>query len=137
MNREILFRGKNLKNKWVYGHYLEADRCNRTGRKPHKAWIVEHFAANGGWLTPLVHHAVQEETVGQYTGLKDKNGTKIFEGDILRAVRRDLEKICHVEYIGYSFYVPELHWDLSDAAFDYQLEIIGNIYNNPELLRME
>lgn len=115
MNRIILFRGKDSTG-WIYGDLIHL---------------------NGGVLIkPLLNMAspVQPETVGQYTGFDDKNRSGIFEGDILRAVRKGRERLCHAEYSGGAFYVPEFHWNLSDVDFDYQIEIIGNIYDNPELL---
>ncbi len=115
MNREILFRGKDSAG-WAYG-----DLIHLNGSVLIKPYLDMAFP-------------VQPETVGQYTGLKDRNGNRIFEGDILKAVRSDRERIFHVEYTGTEFYVPEFHWNLSDVDFDYQLEVIGNIYDNPELI---
>ena len=73
MKREIMFRGWNKKNKrWLYGYYC----VNRD----------EHFIAPDEFVNPLASYedyVVDADTVGQYTGLKDKKGKKIFEGDIL------------------------------------------------------
>jgi len=115
MNREILFRGKSSAG-WIYGDLI-------------------HLSGSV-LIKPLLNMAspVQPATVGQYTGFYDKNGNRIFEGDILRAVRKGRERICHTEYSGDSFYVPEFHWNLSDVDFDYQIEIVGNIHDNPELI---
>lgn len=71
--REILFRGWNKKNKkWLYGYY-----CVNRG---------EHFIAPDEFVNPLASYedyVVDADTVGQYTGMKDANGVKIFEGDVL------------------------------------------------------
>ena len=122
--REILFRGKSEDNgEWVYGYY---------------ACIKKHHYILTGKLNLIgavnfEHYLVIPETVGQYTGLKDKNGKKIFEGDILRD--DDNEENGVVEFIDGEFYVVfgnvETHGIYDIACCCY---VIGNIYDNPELL---
>ena len=133
--REILFRGKSISSgDWVYGLYVEATMQWINGRKPHKSWIFKGFIANGGWIVPTGHKAVADDTVSQYTGIKDKYGHKIFEGDILKVVSRGRKSIVHVKYGGTSFYVPEFATDLDSVIFDHAVEIIGNIYDNLDLI---
>ena len=112
--REILFRGKN-KCKWFYGDLRHLNDGRVTICQDGEPFPYE----------------VYPETVGQFTGLTDKNGTKIFEGDI-------------VEYEGkrYSFnYLPHyarfspVKPNTVFCVFAYQRgEVIGNIYDNPELI---
>ena len=118
--REILFRAKRLTDrKWTYGDFTEVvGDCPR---------ILSNENAT--------MYAVAPETVGQYTGLKDKNGKKIFEGDaVWFSDEKERGVVCFDE-IGACFSV---RFDTFDAAFDHlysnELEIIGNVFDNPELM---
>lgn len=149
--REILFRGKRCDNsEWVQGFYVRADyHWHNNGI--HKDWVICGASANGGWFALHNKYAVKSETAGQYTGLTDKNGKMIFEGDIL--------KIAKVSDGTGSYYFPPLDypvnvivkWDLCawmwetlcedkryigfpEAWCHYECEVIGNIHDNPELL---
>ena len=129
--REILFRGKRLHdNKWIYGNFVSDCEGN-----PH---IIEprFFCEDGHHLqyedntdTPVF---IIPETVGQYTGLTDKNGVRIFEGDIVR----------YEDDIGYVIYNGDDARFLVDSpnmyiSMDYsnEFEVIGNIHDNPEILK--
>jgi uncharacterized phage protein (TIGR01671 family) len=113
--REILFRGKTrITGNWIYGFYGE----NTTTKEPQ---IVGK--------NDFCYSLVIPETVGQYTGLTDKNGAKVFEGDVVIWCR--IKGI--VVWEGHKFYIKSnLLWDFSD---DDCIEVIGNIHDNPELLK--
>ena len=118
--RAIEFRGKCLDNgKWKYGDLVHTT----------KGTLI--LPTNEGWN----QYAVDPATVGQYTGLKDKNGKEIYEGDIFKA--------------GYFGGTDVVTWDVENARYigrspkgcisyvgrEPAVEIIGNIHDNPELLK--
>ena len=125
--REILFRGKRTDNgKWVCG-----DICHHDGVT---SYIGQH-PADGS----MVCYDLDPDTVGQITGLTDRNGKRILEGDIVRgtdALERGLEVFGYVAHRDGSFVIvgdllTHYRW------LDYKLEVIGNIIDNPELLEVD
>lgn len=155
MNREIEFRGKRPDTGgWVYGYY-----CKHTKRQvcpmgdELKPEDIAHLIINDGfadWNMPrsLQGYDVDPETVGQYTGLKDKDGVKIWEGDVLKAINPNGEEdnLCVVKWDnlcgGYP-YVPQGgfgDFDVSTVGWamtmEFTFELIGNIHDNPEFLEV-
>lgn len=135
--REILFRGKEKHHhKWVEGWYCPSV----FGMFPPDPAIVPKEDANNGYWHPEM---IVGETLGQYTGLTDKNGKKIFEGDICQ--------IKGISYLDETPFVVEWneefsgwYWknlDFASATDTITAEIaetskvIGNIHDNPELLQ--
>ncbi|ELC1166285.1 hypothetical protein ACEON5_001137 [Listeria monocytogenes] len=136
--REIEFRGKRIyNNEWIYGNLMQfedsATFIFADERKGASTLTYAHFIINN-------MHAIDEKTVGQYTGLKDKNGKKIFEGDIV------VNSKGQIGYIAYL--IQEAGFVVVLEASDYRLghrntsegyavaschEVIGNMQDNPEL----
>ena len=130
--REVIFRGKRTDNgEWIEGSLLGIDWCD----KPSTYSIAPN--------TPVsVFYSVIPETVGQYTGLTDKNGVKIFEGDILHCVSKlDSAKMVVIFECGeYRMVLAEKFKDyIGNCGFYaitcFEKEVIGNIHDNPEILK--
>ena len=144
--REILFRAKlksdngiHKKGEWVYGHYCELI----DGKK-----AIPYIYGNG---------EVNKNTIGQYTGLTDKNGKKVFEGDIVKNDWCFLRGYSVIKFGQYKpldmsndyqqghlgFYLEHIHKVDKNTArkdimyFANKCEVIGNIHDNPELLESE
>jgi uncharacterized phage protein (TIGR01671 family) len=141
--REILFRGKRKDNgEWVEGFYV----CLPLANYDEKVQLMTN-AETG------VSYEIIPETVGQFTGLTDKNGKKIFEGDIIHSFYANCPKNEHIEKVSFfdgtfsaegargGFYSrlsgqgspKHIPWDKS--VYMIECEVIGNIHDNPELLK--
>lgn len=122
--REILFRGKGtIDGEWKYGYYA-GEVCKTPFSPTTKQDNIIQLGSNL-WCE------VVPDTVGQFTGLTDKNGTKIFEGDIVEyeGTRYSINYLPH--YARFSAVKPNTVF----CVFAYQRgEVIGNIYDNPELI---
>lgn len=131
--REILFRGKQLYDgEWVYGDLSF-----------HVQDGIPYVFPADGYDSPDFYE-VNPSTVGQYTGLKDKNGKKIFEGDILEDFVGDVYEVFYnTEHCAYMAHCRMAHRPekkgycrLGDCC-RLTIEVIGNIHDNPKLLEEE
>ena len=140
--RDIKFRGKDYNNKWRYGDLVQ----EKWGQG--KAIMIKKDKT--AW-------SVLEETIGQYTGLKDKNEKEIYEGDIVTGTDYPFINAGKQNYVG----IVVFYDDVASFGYEYKcvrkdkrgisnginnefeanenlicedLEVIGNIYDNPELL---
>ena len=124
--REIIFRGKRKDNsKWVLGGF------HSHNGKAYIIGISKQEKIDGIEVIP--------ETVGQYTGLTDKNGTKIFENDICIVTRPCISVRGKIIFFKGCFifneFIFENFFELDRLTINqFEIEVIGNIHNNPELL---
>lgn len=137
--REILFRGQTRR-------YGEKVRLN--GEKIKSNWVYGGiFPQNGDGDFAIIYqqeptvekYPVYADTVGQYTGMKDKNGKRIFEGDIIDFSDRSYSDgygvvRYDVEGTEFEFVYDDLYEGLGRCYYPEDVEVIGNIYDNPELL---
>ena len=141
--REILFRGKSTKtNQWIYGgfHIWEKRQVCVFGNdrlKDDEISCVITVNSFADWNMPRTMQAVEviADTVGQYTGLTDRNGNKIFEGDIVNILTEN-EEIGVIVYEDGGFIVraDKFSVDFINNINGTDVEVIGNKYDNPELL---
>lgn len=134
MNREILFKGKRIDNgKWVEGFYF--CMVHDDGRHVHH--FIMPLGADLSLGTPIekIQVEVDHETICQCIGSTDKNGKKIWENDIVHIwPYKSLEdSICKVIYRR-GMFIGELADGCEDSIMRNDIEVIGNIFDNPELL---
>lgn len=129
--REILLRGKRKdNNEWIEGCLYITQRGQYEISRYSKSYDCERYTS-----------VVIPSTVGQYTGLTDKNGKKIFEGDIIETPDRLVKVVWFADNAQFDLHFIRYKDDVTNTNFKgihmrdlKEYEVIGNIHDNPELL---
>jgi len=135
MNREVEFRGLRADGVWLYG--MPTATFNYIFRNSNYDWF-DNFKFGDFKVNP--------KTIGQYTGFKDKNDVKIFEGDVIEGKSYKYKVVYeNGSYVCYNAKLKD--WDGGDYRWgllsragelqDFPIKVIGNIHENPELLETE
>ena len=130
--KEILYRAKSkAKGEWLYGHVFE-EFFYRFKEGWVKEWVLQPFREK---VTDAgCRQIVDANTICDYTGLTDKNGTKIFEGDIIR-YENGFGVVMWAKDHAYMCIEEEgENWEWFDNIFFPSVEVVGNKFDNPELL---
>lgn len=127
----ITLNGENIKGEWIFGSLLQIEIAEKG--------IVPFIIPTRFWFLEFFKYEVLPETVGQYTGLTDKNGKKIFEGDI--GCWRSNKRGYQVSFEECRFKIEDYYGNqvkpTQGAINHLEFEIIGNIYEDAELLEVE
>ena len=135
--REIKFRGKRLDNgEWIYGDLLHiASGCVVYYGSQTESELIEDRPNLAIELYMDEVAAVAPSTVGQFTGLCDRNGKEIYEGDIVRNESAGFCGVVQYKDAAFIIFLGEMNGALLICLQTGSLEIIGNIHDNPELLK--
>ena len=143
--REIMFRGKRLDNgEWIEGHLI---RCENGRTRICESKTDIFCYEKDCSIIQTVAHETETFTVGQYTGLNDKYGKRIFEWDVVvcrQSINGNwIDEVIEIGYVEMKHGAFGLHRKqgyyrpFKDWLEDYEYEVIGNIHDNPELLEEE
>lgn len=141
MERTIKFRAKRIdNNKWAYGGLIQADDYCIIDQG-NELYVERDYNFRGDThFFQLSGVMCDEKTVGQFTGLLDKNGNEIYEGDIIKGFDIIIEVWYSEDTACFMAEMKEPQNDMVDILGGYdtaRMEIIGNIYDHPQLIKEE
>ena len=137
--RAAKFRGKRANGEWVFGNLLTGVTDNGVRVSfiaPKLPFVAEAYDLWGATM-----YRVEPNSVGQFTGLVNKAGREIYEGDILKMANCDFRGEVRWHKNGY-FYINEYYPNVIDDDYSplgnmlrYDMDVIGNVFDNPELMK--
>lgn len=132
------YRGQTYENKWIYGYFY---KCKQRAVSENESCFIA-LEKPLGYGYNVNYFIVKDETVGQYSGVKDKNGVEMYEGDIVYGAVHWLEryKPAVVTFRNGSFGLLWYRGDIEEfnpftSLCNVEYEVVGNIYDNPELMK--
>ena len=146
MARKILFKGLDKDNKkiWHIGYYWKTDDTTYCFKEDYDAnpnnthhYILFDRMTDWGLPNKKYQAEIDVETLCEYTGMLDKNGNKIWENDIVKCMDKEINRkfVGTVKFNSCSFCISN-SFSSNYRWLDYEIEVIGNIFDNPELLEV-
>lgn len=138
MEDRHLFKAKRLDNgEWVQGVPFEIEGKTVILINDNENLLRVHYLEENMWDAEICAIEVEADTICQYTGLKDKNGTMIWENDIVKINNSKVNMLITFREFEIICTIPNEKYYKHRLEYDTEYEVVGNIFDNPELLESE